>query len=355
MQDQTQQIAGDTTAQRLLNLFFIFNTSTRPLSTEEIISDSDLGYGSDSYESDMRKFRRDRAKLESLGIRIVETNPVGAAETESSFWQLDRSRTFAEGGVISPDDAQVLAEAIEEYIQGRTTPLERPLRAARNTILELVHPAQRTGSSSRTASSSEPQPQDSRHRSSRHGQEPSAPHPLLDAIWDAFTSHRLLTISYRDAQGISSKRTVAIYGIFSYEGITYFTGLDDQRGAIRTFRADRVEKAWRPKGSYEIPTSFDIRSHIFLPFDFGDGPGLMATFSLDNPVSETAAAAITHGRGDTSKESGMLTWTIEVHDIDAAASFALEHAREGLRPVAPPELVAAWDNHIERAVKTHES
>ena len=98
--DEAQAIAGDTSAQRLLNLFFIFNASTRALSTEEIVSDSDLGYGSPQRDSDLRKFRRDRAKLAEQGIQIVEAKPLGAAESEESYWKLDRENTFATGGIV---------------------------------------------------------------------------------------------------------------------------------------------------------------------------------------------------------------------------------------------------------------
>ena len=36
----------DKTAQRILNLFFVLNSSPEPLTTEQIVLDSDLGYGS---------------------------------------------------------------------------------------------------------------------------------------------------------------------------------------------------------------------------------------------------------------------------------------------------------------------
>ena len=126
--DEAQAIAGDTSAQRLLNLFFIFNASTRALSTEEIVSDSDLGYGSPQRDSDLRKFRRDRAKLAEQGIQIVEAKPLGAAESEESYWKLDRENTFATGGIVTRDDAQTLAAAIDEYLEGQATPLGRPLQ-----------------------------------------------------------------------------------------------------------------------------------------------------------------------------------------------------------------------------------
>ena len=62
----------DKTAQRILNLFFVLNSSPEPLTTEQIVLDSDLGYGSGNVDSDKRKFRRDRDKLLERGIVIKE-------------------------------------------------------------------------------------------------------------------------------------------------------------------------------------------------------------------------------------------------------------------------------------------
>ena len=71
----------DKTAQRILNLFFVLNSSPEPLTTEQIVLDSDLGYGSGNIDSDKRKFRRDRDKLLERGIVIREVRAVGAQET----------------------------------------------------------------------------------------------------------------------------------------------------------------------------------------------------------------------------------------------------------------------------------
>ena len=71
----------DKTAQRILNLFFVLNSSPEPLTTEQIVLDSDLGYGSGNIDSDKRKFRRDRDKLLERGILIKEVRPAGAQET----------------------------------------------------------------------------------------------------------------------------------------------------------------------------------------------------------------------------------------------------------------------------------
>ena len=41
----------DKTAQRILNLFFVLNSSPEPLTTEQIVLDSVLGYGSGNIDS----------------------------------------------------------------------------------------------------------------------------------------------------------------------------------------------------------------------------------------------------------------------------------------------------------------
>ena len=69
--DDPEPMPVDETAQRLLNLLFVLNAAPRPLATEEIVSDSDLGYGSGNRASDLRKFRRDREKLEERGVYIA--------------------------------------------------------------------------------------------------------------------------------------------------------------------------------------------------------------------------------------------------------------------------------------------
>ena len=149
----------DKTAQRILNLFFVLNSSPEPLTTEQIVLDSDLGYGSGNIDSDKRKFRRDRDKLLERGILIKEVRPSGAQETEESSWTIDREHTFAAGGLITADDADILLNAIDQtiaagsstfaapladirskiaYLTGRTTADEAPIRRS-PTVLSLIH------------------------------------------------------------------------------------------------------------------------------------------------------------------------------------------------------------------------
>ena len=335
MKRESERIATDSAAQRLLNLAFIFNTATRPLATNEIISDTDLGYGSSNRDSDFKKFARDRQKLAEQGIEIVSSSRGITAENEETYWELDRDQTFAAGGIITVDDAVILAEAIDEYLSGPLTPLKIPLTHVRLKVLEL------TGATPPHHPEADEYVSDARQA-------------MLDAIWFAFSLHRTLTFSYTNARGEQSRRQLKIYGIFTHAGETYVVGLDSKSGAIRTFRADRMDRALRPGASYEVPPSFDIHEYLLLPLGYGSEESVPATFTFPADRSPADVSAITQGRGTLSRGAeGLWMWEISVRSIDAAASFCLSHARDGMRPARPEHLVSAWNEQIEKAVANH--
>jgi len=128
----------DKTAQRILNLFFVLNSSPEPLTTEQIVLDSDLGYGSGNIDSDKRKFRRDRDKLLERGIVIREVRAAGAQETEESAWTIDREHTFAAGGLITADDADILLNAIDQTLAAGSSAFAAPLADIRSQTIRHV-------------------------------------------------------------------------------------------------------------------------------------------------------------------------------------------------------------------------
>ena len=116
------QGALNETALRILNLLFILNSSSVPLSTEQIVSDVDLGYGSGNRASDLKKFRRDREKLAERGIAVKEIKPTGGRASEESLWTIDRASSFAAVGAITRDDADALMRAVDECLSRSDIP-----------------------------------------------------------------------------------------------------------------------------------------------------------------------------------------------------------------------------------------
>lgn len=321
------------TALRILNLLFILNSSSVPLTTDQIIGDPDLGYGSPNRASDLKKFKRDREKLAERGIKVREIRPTGAAQTEESLWTIDRPSTYAALGAISRDDADALLRAVDECLSRRDIPFRRALVDIRQRLATMT--------SSAACDPVEPEQIDAS--------------PAADTLWSAFALRRRVRIAYIDARGLETQRVLAIWGIFMQHEHIYYVGLDDQSGQVRTFRGDRIVRAWRPTGSYTVPAWFNVRDHLFLPFDIGSGMATKVTFSFPSAIGTAELRALTKERGELvrNQEGNRWLWTIKAGDVDAAARFALAHAQSGMRPVSPAKLVAAWNGCIDRAVTLH--
>lgn len=318
----------DKTAQRILNLFFVLNSSPEPLTTEQIVLDSDLGYGSGNTDSDKRKFRRDREKLLERGIVIKEVRAPGSQETEESAWTVDRDHTFADGGLITAEDADILMDAIDQMLAAGSSTFSTPLADIRSKIAYLTGEAD--------------VPETRALRS-----------PMVDAVWSAFAERCALRFLYQNGRGEQRQRTVCVYGMFEREGISYFCGLDDASGTVRTFRCDRIVRAWKPSGFYTIPSDFNLNDQLFFEFDLADRDPIAATFSFTAETPADMVHALTQGRGSLDRADKGWTWTVGVRDLDAAASFCMEHSADNMRPVAPDALKQAWDRLIERTVNAH--
>ena len=330
--------------QRLINLLFTLDMAASPLSTERILGDTDLGYGaatrtaskdgsapSKAYASDDRKFRRDRKQLEQQGIWIVPVCEDGSPVNEASAWMLDRKSTFAERDLISRDDLEVLVGAIDEYLEMLASPLAQ-VRKTASALLASADPALPSA-----------------------GGGAGAAHDAANGIWAGFALKKKLLIEYAGGSEPMAHRTISVYGIFSHTGHSYCVALDESLQKIRTFRIDRITVLGALKESYEVPAGFNVRDYLFFPFDFAPSDKVDATFDLPSYLERGEIDALTHDRGEVSRAAdGSWTWTVPVRDIDAAAALALEHARDGMRPRAPQDLVDRWHEMIGKAVEAHE-
>ena len=84
----------------------------------------------------------------------------------------------------------------------------------------------------------------------------------------------------------------------SARGVAYFCGLDNVTDDIRTFRCDRIVRAWRPSKAYVIPADFNLNDYLFFEFDFADRPPVAATFSFAPQTQIDMINGLTRGRGE---------------------------------------------------------
>lgn len=316
---------------RILNLLFILNASRIPLTTSQILDDEELGYSAAKRESAMKQFKRDRQKLESLGIVVAEVKERGASEREESSWAIDQERTHAVPRLITADDADLLAKALTDHLLSPGLPYRRPLEriVAKLTSARGLTPPDLPGLPDAS--------QDN----------------VLEAVWTAFSLRLKLTFEYENARGEATKRTVCVYGLFSVKGVSYLAGLDEKSSQVRTFRIDRIQRVWKPKGTYAIPADFDVTDFLFFTFDFEGASSTPAAFSFPASVPRAEIEAVTHGRGTLAPDADGVRWDIDVRDLDAAAGFCLEHSQMGMTPLEPPFLIDCWRNRISKAVQAH--
>ena len=178
--ESLQQEDLNETALRVLNLLFILNASATPLSTEQILQDSDLGYGSANRASDLKKFKRDREKLAEHGVSIVEVRPAGAKQTEESLWTIDRANTYATLGIITQKDADTLLRAVDECLARKEIPYRRALISIRHRLHALTHPLKQSDSDGVDGRDAD-----------AHAAIGTAPSDrIADALWSAYTLKR---------------------------------------------------------------------------------------------------------------------------------------------------------------------
>lgn len=325
------------TAQRVLDLFINLNVASAPLSTSQIIGNADLGYRSKNEDSAKKQFKRDRETLLSHGIVIAEVPPASGNEADESSWTIDHEHTDAKLSDLSTDELEQILSTSVRYDQNLLWTGNHALQELRSRV----------------------QTELSRRRGDPFPQVIDAPPSTaegrtIDRLWSCFEDHNRVRFSYQNARGQSREHEIDIYGFFTLEGHVYLVGYSPAHDATLTFRTDRVTNPKRLKDAYTIPGTFSIEDYLFLPFDFSRNDPVMSMFSFSPTVGSSELQALSQGRGTLERNDEGWTWTVPVRDLEAAASFALENASIGMRPVEPMQLVSAWNTLIRKAVDVHE-
>ena len=85
---------------------------------------------------------------------------------------------------------------------------------------------------------------------------------VLLRLAEAVRDRRPVALTYTDAEGRSSERTLHPYGVVAHSGRWYVTGADSASGAVRTFRLDRITAAELRDGAFEVPDGFDPAGRV---------------------------------------------------------------------------------------------
>lgn len=312
----------DERARRLCSLALEFMNAPGPVASSQLAR---AFYPDVEPQSFRRAFARDREALAACGIYVVEHD----AGRDESTWSANADASFAQGVELAPADAAVLDVACRPLLEDADFALAGELRLAL-AKLDRAFAEAPLGDAA--------------------GERPEG--KVLATLRGCLLAKHAAEVTYCDAAGNESVRTVAPYGFFGLRGATYLVAdLVDEKGVsqhrVRTYRLDRMAKARElPRLTYSVPPSFDVADYLKLPFQMGPEVA-QARFAVPAGRAEAlrvaagAQGAFEPAGGGLSEdgEKDALVWTVGVSSYRAAASWAVA---QGIRPLEPAELVGAW-------------
>ena len=306
--------SDDEQARRLCALAIAFSNAESPISSQEVHAAHYADLSDDSFR---RKFSRDREKLVECGLVIRQVGQ----DVRDALWQADDS-SFADGSSLSSDDALMLDVLCTQLVSDPSFAWHDELRLA----LAKVDHAFGTLTAARLSPT-------------RQSNE------TLKTLLSCVEHSRLAALTYVDAKGARTERTVAPYGHFGLRGNVYFVCAQVRDGALdpnnlRTLRADRVERVKQLAKRFEMPEDFCVDDYVVLPFQIG------ATSCTAQLMTTSATDA--DMLADLSRRSRLHDGLHEVavSDVTAAARWAIA---AGMRPTSPEELVTEWRQLLDVA------
>lgn len=226
--------------ERLVNLTIALLATKRYITKSEIFRTVE-GYEG-SAESKERMFERDKDDLRNLGIDIEVGSFDPLFEDEAGYRIKPDSYQFQLGDITS-QEVSLLSLAAEAW-RGAA------LDGSALTALRKLHAI---GIESDLDSIPELAP----HVNTRDKN--------LQLAITAINSKRKIAFQYLSESLDVQNRKVAPYAVASKYGHWYLYGEDLDKSALRSFRLDRITNDIQEEGradSYEIPSDFQLRSHL---------------------------------------------------------------------------------------------
>jgi proteasome accessory factor B len=227
-------------SERLVNLTIALLATRRYLTKSEIFRTIEGYEGND--ESKERMFERDKDDLRSLGIEI-EVGGFDPIFNDEAGYRIKPESYALDLGEISGADISLLSLAANAWNGQALNAI------AHSALLKLKS----IGIDSDIDAIPMLAP-----RMVSAGSE-------LVTVVEAITTRSPITFTYIGQDLENQKRTLNPYALASRDGFWYFAGMDLDKGAIRTFRLDRVEGeivVGKKSDSFEIPAGFDLFSHL---------------------------------------------------------------------------------------------
>lgn len=234
--------------ERQLNLLSTLLKAATPLSWTEVSRVEGYNDEDANLATRQKRFERDLKALEEAGIHIERIS-----DGLRRHYVLDRGACLLPSLDLTPDQRLLMYRIGLAYLDGGDAgPLRNHLSGA---LLKL-----QAGAGGEALPAVLPKTFVKRTLNRR-----PAESAHLTVVGDALIQRRRVKFKYQSRKGSAETRTVAPYALVSRRGGWYLVGLDETRGAVRTFRLSRIRggvthPSRKPGPEYEIPEGFDPES-----------------------------------------------------------------------------------------------
>lgn len=311
----------DEMAERVSALALLFMNARKPVTSSEV---QERVYPNLAKQAADKAFNRDRKRLESCGIVVRSIRTTGGVDA----YRVDERASFADTHRLTSGDALFLDIACRPLAADPSFPYSDELAMA----LAKVNGSFAEGADFGDTFSA--------------GQ-----NKRVATLRSCLLARHACRMTYEDARGRRTERTVAPFGTFRLRGTAYFVAapvdddgtVDAGEKSLRTFNSERVVKATEVASiRYEIPSDFYVDDHIRLPFQIGDTIARGVFLVPERSVSEVRSEVRAGGR--IVSYDGQTVLLANVSCLRDAAAWAVAH---GVVPMAPNELRQEWKRVLE--------
>jgi len=308
--------------ERLVNLTIALLEARRPLTFAEIRRRTGY-YAQEDSESARRMFERDKDDLRKLGVPISTRD---VAFGDDVGYLIDRRAYELPDLDLTRDEVAALSMAVGMAgVEGMRLTWAR-LAARSPDPIELPAPGVRVLIAA----------------------------DAVESLADPIVHRSTVEFTYRAQSGESARRSVDPYAVAQRRGSWYLVGHDRDRGALRTFRLDRIDgdvDVVSEPGNFSEPPKFDLAEALRRP------EAHLVTLTLEvDAASRWAVEARGGQRLPVSVDPGQTaaTDTFAVHSFDPERDLGwLLGLTPAVRVVDPPEVVDRVADALRRIRDGH--
>jgi predicted DNA-binding transcriptional regulator YafY len=182
---------------------------------------------------------------------------------------------------------------------------------------------------------------------------------IIHQVNEAVIQRKVIDIVYYTmSRRRMTKRKVAPYQVWFYDGSFYLIGLCSLVNEIRIFSLDRIKMLHTTDETFDIPSDFDIDALMDKSFGVFQGPSVMVKIWFDKEIAGYIREKVWHSSQRIQKQKdGSIIFKAEVSGSDEVKFWVMSWGAKAL--VLEPEslrkeiqsecslTLAQYNNHVE--------